>query len=70
MSHSRCHNVKISNFISTLNIPNSEGGINSSHLHNPTKSQRYGELKILSSDTKVTNTCSSTIDSKKLIVCF
>ena len=36
----------------TLNIPISEGGTNSSFTHNLAKSQSYGGLKLLLSDTK------------------
>ena len=53
----------------TLNIPISEGGANPSHMHDPTKSQSYQGLNFLLSDTKFMNTCSFTIDFKKMNVC-
>ena len=38
--------------VSTLNLPISEGGTNSSHTHHLAKSQRYQGLKLLLNDTK------------------
>ena len=38
--------------LSTLNIASSEGGTNSSHMHNLAKSQSYQGLKLLLSDIK------------------
>ncbi len=40
----------------TLNIPISEGGNHSSHMHNLAKSQNYQGLKLLLSDTKFMTT--------------
>ena len=42
--------------LTTLNTPISEGGTNSSHTHNPAKSQSYQGLKLLLSDTKFMTT--------------
>ena len=42
----------INNLITTLNIPISEGGTNSSHMHNVAQSQSYWGLKLLLSVTK------------------
>ena len=39
----------------TLNIPISKGGTNSSHMHNQVKSQRYEGVGILLSDTEFMN---------------
>ena len=38
--------------LTTLNIPISEGGTNSSHTHNLVKSQSYRWLKLLLSDSE------------------
>jgi hypothetical protein len=45
--------------ITTLNLPNREGGANSSHMHNRAKSQSYRGLKLLLSDTKFMSTVKS-----------
>ena len=45
-------NQMFSAVLTTLNTPISEGGTNSSHTHNPVKSQSYQVLKLLLSDTK------------------
>ena len=42
-----------------LNILVGEGGTNSSHTHNLTKSQNYQRLKLLLSDTKFMTTVNS-----------
>ena len=52
-----------------LNIPISEGGIISSHMHNLAESQSYRGLKLLMSDTifmAMINFMLITIDFKKI----
>ena len=56
----------------TLNIPISEGGTNSSHMHTLAKFQRYRGLELLLSDTRfmtMVNSFSFTMDFKKINVC-
>ena len=52
--------------VTTLIIPISEGGTNSRHMHNLAKPQSYRGLKLLPSDIKFMNTCSFTVDFKKI----
>lgn len=54
----------------TLNIPISKGGANSSHMHNPAKSQSCRGLEFLLRETKFMNACSSTIDLKEISACL
>jgi hypothetical protein len=48
--------LMINNLITAPNIPVSEGGTNSSHMHNLAESQRDRGLKLLPSDTKFMKT--------------
>ena len=54
-----CHNVLNGTRHSTLTIPISESGTNSSHTHNLVKSQSYRGLRLLLSDTKFMTTINS-----------
>ena len=57
----------------TLNIPISEGGTNSSHTHHLAKFQRHWGLKLLVSDTKfmdIVNSMLFTIDFKKIVYAY